>query len=60
MLADILILGQFLLPGEWTSKIVAKLADGTCSFAMSITQKLEGTLRWNSRAYLDIGDSADK
>ncbi|KAK4994554.1 hypothetical protein LTR66_005443 [Elasticomyces elasticus] len=45
ILADMLIPGQFLRTGEWTFEIVAKLADGTCLFAMSLTRQLEGSLR---------------
>ncbi|KAK4987767.1 hypothetical protein LTR50_004420 [Elasticomyces elasticus] len=44
ILADMLILGPFLRTGEWTFEIVAKLADGTCLFAMSLTQWLKGNL----------------
>ncbi|KAK4982900.1 hypothetical protein LTR50_007526 [Elasticomyces elasticus] len=44
ILADMLILRQFLRTEEWTFEIVAKLADGTCLFAMSLTQWLKGDL----------------
>lgn len=45
ILADMLIPSPFLRTGEWTFEVVAKLEDGTCLFALSLTQRLEGRLR---------------
>ncbi|KAL9618330.1 MAG: hypothetical protein Q9160_006912 [Pyrenula sp. 1 TL-2023] len=44
ILTDSFIPGMFLRTGTWTFEVVAKLGDGTCLFAMSLTQWLEGRL----------------
>jgi hypothetical protein len=42
ILVDYWIPGMFLRTGTWTFEVVAELEDGTCLFAMSLTQWLEG------------------
>jgi len=44
ILTDYWIPGMFLRTGTWTFEVVASLRDGTCLFAMSLTQWLEGQL----------------
>ncbi|KAH8888098.1 hypothetical protein GQ53DRAFT_843817 [Thozetella sp. PMI_491] len=41
ILTDYWIPGMFLRTGMWTFEVVAKLEDGTCLFAVSLTQWLE-------------------
>ncbi|KAL9106464.1 MAG: hypothetical protein Q9227_008495 [Pyrenula ochraceoflavens] len=45
ILTDSVIPGMFLRTGTWTFEVVAKLDDGTCLFAISLTQYLEGRLK---------------
>ncbi|KAM4066416.1 hypothetical protein HRG_000520 [Hirsutella rhossiliensis] len=44
ILVDCAIPSVFLQTGTWTFETVASLDDGTCLFAMSLTQWLEGRL----------------
>ncbi|KAI0551863.1 hypothetical protein F4679DRAFT_572152 [Xylaria curta] len=44
ILADYAIPGVFVYIGMWTFNIVANLEDGTCLFAYSLTQWLEGRI----------------
>jgi hypothetical protein len=41
ILTDALIPGMFVRTGTWTFEAVARLGDGTCLFAISLTQWLE-------------------
>jgi len=45
ILSDFAIPGMFLQTGTWKFEVVARLGDGTCLFAISLTQWLEGRLR---------------
>lgn len=45
ILADFVIIKQFLRTGDWTFEIVAQLPDGEVLFAVSLTQFLEGEPR---------------
>lgn len=42
IVTDFSIPGVFLKTGTWTFEVEARLEDGTCLFAMSLTQWLEG------------------
>ncbi len=44
ILTDYWIPGMFLRTGTWTFEVMASLEDGTCLFALSVTQFLEGSL----------------
>ncbi|KAI1744722.1 hypothetical protein F4680DRAFT_405794 [Xylaria scruposa] len=44
ILADYAIPGMFVRAGRWTFDIAASLEDGTCLFAVSLTQWLEGRI----------------
>lgn len=43
IVTDFAIPGVFLKTGAWTFEVEARLGDGTCLFAVSLTQWLEGT-----------------
>jgi hypothetical protein len=45
ILTDTLIPEMFLQAGTWTFDVLAELGDGTCLFAISLTQWLEGRLK---------------
>ncbi|RYP23412.1 hypothetical protein DL765_001117 [Monosporascus sp. GIB2] len=45
IVTDYWIPGMFLRTGTWTFEVVARLGDGTCLFALSLTQWLEGELK---------------
>lgn len=45
ILIDYFIPGMFLRTGTWTFKVVAALGDGTCLFAIALTQRLECRLK---------------
>lgn len=45
ILVDYWIPGMFLQTGTWTFEVVARLGDGSCLFAISLTQWLEGRLK---------------
>ena len=45
ILTDYFIPGMFLRTGTWTFEVVAELGDGTCLFAIALTQWLEGRLK---------------
>lgn len=44
IMADMVIMKQFLQTADWEFEIVAQLEDETCLFAFTLTQRLEGSL----------------
>ncbi|KAF2813235.1 uncharacterized protein BDZ99DRAFT_460514 [Mytilinidion resinicola] len=45
ILTDCQLPGMFIRTGTWTFKVVAELEDGTCLFAITLTQWLEGGMK---------------
>jgi hypothetical protein len=46
ILTDCQLPTMFIQTGTWTFEIVGELEDGTCLFAIALTQWLEGGAKW--------------